>query len=121
MSDYDTDPKPGQFLYASCAGENIYEVLKSYKDDNGAPVLDVRVLDLNEVVSFGDGNGVEDIAKGKWDANPLTRIELPPGTTVIFRGLLWRAANAEYPKLIEVAGPPGLCYRCSILMSIEDK
>lgn len=114
-------PRPGQFLYASCAGENIYEVLKVYHDDNHADVLDVRVLDLNEVVSFGSSGGVEAIKKGEWDANPLTRIDVSPGATVTFRGLLWRPASERYPELIEVAGPPGLCYRCSILMHIKDK
>lgn len=114
-------PKPGQFLYASCAGENIYEVLKVYHDENHADVLDVRVLDLNDVVSFGSRGGMEAIERGDWDANPLTRIEIPEGTTVIFRALLWRAPDPKYPDMIEVAGPPGLCYRCSILVHIKDK
>lgn len=116
-------PKPGQFLYASCAGENIYEVLKVYHDENHADVLDVRVLNLNEVVSFGSGGGMKALERGDWGANPLTRIEIPEGTPVIFRALLWRASdpNPKYPEMIEVAGPPGLCYRCSILMHITNK
>jgi len=115
------EPKPGHYLHASCSDTDLYEVVGSGQDANGHSTLDVRVLNLNEILHFGhDGDAQGDGSDGKWLA-PLTVAELPAGVHVVLRGLQWRGASAgdDDVERVEVNAPQGGCYRCCYLFSVR--
>lgn len=75
-------PKPGQYLHASCSDEDVYEIIGSGEDDNGAPTLDVRVIDLNEILHFRvarDDSGLRGRGPGQREraGRRLLRVLLP--------------------------------------------
>lgn len=114
-------PKPGQYLHASCSDEDVYEIIGSGEDDNGAPTLDVRVIDLNEILHFRDDNGRKGAsAEDRWD-HPLTRAELPEGVHVVLRGVQWRETTRGYEGVVRVNvnAPEGGCYGCCYLFSVH--
>ncbi|MDE2022222.1 MAG: hypothetical protein KGI71_04930 [Patescibacteria group bacterium] len=115
------EPKPGHYLHASCSDKTVYEIIGSGKDANGAPTIDVRVLDLNAVLHFEhDDDATGDGSDGKWFV-PRTVAELPEGVHVVFRGMQWRPARPGYDdaERIEVNAPEGGCYRCCNLFSVH--
>ena len=113
------EPKAGQYLHASCSDADVYKVIGSGLDENGAPTIDVRVLDLNEILHFEHDNDASPGDKDKWVA-PLTNAELPEGVHVILRGMQWRSTDAGYDDVerIVVNAPEGGCYRCCYLFSV---
>ena len=107
------EPKIGQYLFAPCSQQDVYEIVGVGKDDNDAATIDVRVIDLNEVLHFENDNlGWRD---------PLTRAELPAGVSVIFRGMQWRqtTSGSGGQIWIVVNSPKGGCYRCVSLFSVR--
>jgi hypothetical protein len=115
------EPRPGHYLHASCSDADVYEIVGSGKDGNGHQTIDVRVIDLNEILHFEhDEDAKGDGSDGKWVA-PLTDAELPDGVHVVLRGMQWRAAGAGYDNVehIVVNGPEGGCYRCCYLFSVH--
>jgi hypothetical protein len=114
-------PKVGHYLHASCSDRDVYEILGSGEDANGVPTIDVRVLDLNEILHFEHDNDAKgDGSDEKWFA-PLTHAELPDGVFIILRGMQWRLTDSGYDNVerIVVNAPEGGCYRCSYLFSVH--
>lgn len=113
------EPKSGHYLHASCSDTDVYEIIGSGVDDNGTPTIDVRVIDLNEIIHFEHDNNAKD--NDTW-VNPLTRVELQPGTHVILRGMQWRSTDTPGYDDVEniiVNGPVGGCFRCCYLFSVH--
>lgn len=115
------EPKPGQYLHASCSDVDVYEIIGAGQDENGAPTIDVRVIDLDELFHFAHEDDAEgDGSDEKWFA-PLTTAELPLGVHVILRGLQWRPRPNGYKNgyVIEVNAPEGGCYSCCYRMTVH--
>jgi hypothetical protein len=114
------EPKAGQFLHASCSDEDVYEILGAGKDANGCQTLDVRVLDLNEIIHFQHDQEAKLDDPARWIC-PLTRAELPPGVHVILRGMQWRDITDEGDDVVRIVvnAPEGGCYRCCELFSVH--
>ena len=113
-------PQPGHFLHASCSAEDVYEIIGAGADANGAPTIDVRVIDVNEIIHYEHDNDAKgDGSDEKWFA-PLTTAELPAGVHLILRGLQWRQVPAGYDDVVRIVvnGPVGGCYRCCYLFGV---
>lgn len=106
-------PKIGQYLYASCAGEDYGRILIVGKDANDQDVLDVELYDPQNLVLLNDDSEFP-------EAHGLTSIELPEGTVVIIRGLLWKWAD-EKEDMILCHTPGNGCYRCTKLFFLADE
>ena len=111
------EPKPGQFLRSSCAGEDIYEIVGAGKDENGFPTIDVRVLDVNDLLHFEHNDDGE--PGGPKFFAPLTRAELP-GVSLILRGMQWHPGVVGGDVAIVVNAPKGGCFRCCYLLWVYD-
>jgi len=111
-------PRVGQWLYSTCAAENYGQITRVGADANGAPVLDVRIADLEAL------NQYERRADG-W-ANPLTRLVVPAGTEVMLVDVQYRMQAGPDPDgshlgTLEINGPVGGCYRCTRYFWLRDE
>lgn len=112
------NPEPGDYLYASCAGEDYGQILAVGQDSNGAPTLDIEVYQPHDLIDFVD----DDL-----NNTVLTELELPPNTKVILRHVQWRPAGGfegwtedePWVTLIVCRTPGNHCYRCTKLFSLS--
>jgi len=117
----DQPPKIGDYLHASCSGEDYGRVIAVGKDGNGTPTIDIEVFTPDDMMSFGENNGTD-------FSNPvLTRVEIPAGVKVILRDLQWRQtkgyegwdADKTWVSLIICNTPGNQCFRCTKLFSLR--
>lgn len=115
------DPEIGDYLYASCAGEDYGQVVGVGQDDNGIPTIDIEVFQHDDLIDFADYDDEE-------GAPPvLTTLELPPGTKAILRNVQWKSAGGyegwdelkTWITLIVCRTPGNHCYRCTKLFSLS--
>lgn len=117
----DQAPKVGDYLYASCAGEDYGQVITVGQDGNDFPTIDIEIYDINELISCGENNG------GGFPENDLTRLELPPNTKVILRAVQWIQASGwehwsedkHWVSCIVCNTPGSNCFRCTKLFSLQ--
>lgn len=111
------EPKVGDYLYATCAGEDYGQIIGVGKDANDIPTLDIEVYNPDDMLSYDD------------EINPLTRLELPPNTKVILRDVQWKHLQGweafdedkSWVTRIECYTPGNNCYRCTKAFSLSDK
>ena len=108
-------PRPGQWLYSSCAGSDFGQILRVGLDANGQPVLDVRICDLNDLLHC---ENTDDEALWPW--NPLTVARLEGAASVVLVDLLYKVHDAGTHLSVQCATPEGGCFRCSQCFMLFD-
>jgi len=104
MDNNPTAPRVGLYLYASCAAEDYGQILALYNDDNGTPVMDIELYDLENLMDCG-GDSAD------FPHPVLSSLEVPLGTKVVLKGIQWRMIKGDF---IECRTPgPNLCFRCA--------
>lgn len=108
-------------LYASCSAEFVYEVIGYGADANDALTLDLRVMCLNDVVHFGHDDTQGSATEPDF-RNPLTRLELPDGVSLVMRDVQYRQVGEGFGGVarIVVNGPEGGCHRCCYLFGVYE-
>jgi hypothetical protein len=102
-------PKVGQWLHASCSDEYFGQVKRVYVDVNGAPVIDIELVDVNEAVHFDDFDKMK---------NPVSRLQLPAGVKATLVEVQYEANSND--GVIVCNTPEGGCYRCCRLFTLND-
>lgn len=102
-------PRIGQWLYASCSDAYYGEVVGVGQDSNGAPTIDIRIEDPEDLIWCED-EGFE---------NPLTTIELLDGVRPILRDVQYRFQVGS--GFIVCNTPGNGCYRCTKLFRLDDE
>lgn len=107
------DPKPGQYLWASCAGDNYGRVIAVGVDGNGAPTIDIELKSVGDLISSEDDD--------EWPNPDLTQAEVPEGVKVILRNVQWRAGFvSDGISTIHCRTPGNGCYRCTKFFWLYD-
>jgi hypothetical protein len=105
-------PKPGQYLWSSCAADDYGKILSVGQDANGVDSMDIELcqLGLEDLLSFEEG----------LDPPPLTRLVVQG--TAILRDVQWKM-GAEYEgEWTVILNSPGEgCYRCTKLLWLHDE
>ena len=91
----------GDYLHASCSDAIYGEVIGLGKDENGAPCVDLRIFDPNDILSWPDAED-DDGQLGAMGTNKewpeftgCASIELPSGVAIILRGLHYKAVDSS--------------------------
>jgi hypothetical protein len=104
--------KVGDMLYSTCAGENYGKILGVYRDENGEPVIDIEVFNINDVVHFMSNASGEDVGfETYW-----SHAELPEGVNLILRAVGYKLEDSQVVINIE-----GGCFRCSRCFLLNGK
>ena len=89
----------GDYLHASCSDAIYGEVVGLGTDGNGAPCVDLRIFDADDVLSWHDAEDERGRlgplgSNREWpDFTGLATIELPVGVTIVLRGLHYKSAG----------------------------
>lgn len=105
-----SEPKVGQYLYATCSAEDYGRILSVGVDDNGVPTIDIEVFHPNDLISCDD----EDDG---FNSNGLESLEVPEGVKLILRNLQWKDKGDGF---IRCNTPANHCYRCTKLFILRD-
>lgn len=141
----------GDYLHASCSDAIYGEVIGLGPDENGHPSVDLRIFDADDLLSWpqaaDDDGRIGGLGSNKeWpEFTGCASLELPPGVTIILRGLHHkRAGSDEKPglyrwgkhpdssnathgdeathvstgKMVVVLTPGDGCFRCTKLFSV---
>lgn len=109
------EPKVGQYLYATCAGDNYGKIVAVGQDANGTPIIDIEVFDLNELLDYDD-----DV---DWPEPVLTQLEVPAGLTFVLRNLQYEMIPVDWEVcsyLIRCNTPGNGCFRCTKQFMLND-
>jgi len=104
-------PEAGQYLYASCSDSDYGQIVAVGEDANGAPTIDIRLIDPQDLVTCDDHgtNGWRD---------PLTTLEVTGD--LVLRGVQWRPGEGH--KGFIVCNTPGSeCFRCTKLFQLRNE
>jgi len=105
--------KVGKLLHASCSAEDYGRIVAIGEDDNGQPCIDIQLFHPNDLVDCGDD-------EHSGSENPLTRLELSPGATLVLRAVHYKMYE-QYPGMIMCNTPGNGCERCTKLFSLTDE
>ena len=109
-------PRPGQWLFSSCQGEDFGQILRVGLDANGQDILDVRLRDLNDILHCEDTDD-----DTMWPWNPLTMAKLEGAASVVLVVLLYTVHDAGTFVSVRCATPEGGCFRCSQSFMLFDE
>lgn len=101
-------PLVGQFLYATCKGEDYGKVVAVGVDGNNVPSIDIEIFDANDLLydnsdSQGEGYGT----------NSLAHLDLPKDIVIILRSVQYKMLDLDWAIGIECNTPGNGCYRCT--------
>lgn len=130
MGDQRTDaarPRVGQWLYATCSAADYGQVMAVYQDANGQEVIDIRVLDVQDLLQCPDNAGWDshhrDARELDFELPWLVELLVPPGE-VLLKAVPWKPGprRAEDGRwTIECATPGNGCFWCHKLFWLEDE
>jgi len=105
-------------IWSSCRAEVAGRITRVGVYENGTPVLDLTIDDLNEVMHYAfDGQDPHRTAPPEWPEPPLTRIEAPPGPYK-FVDVQWKQEDG-WPNSVTLNMPEGGCYRCCYWFQLQ--
>lgn len=105
-------PIVGQYLYSTCAGEDYGQIIGVGLDDNGTPVIDILLSNVNDIAWTEDED--EDFP------NPdLHSVELPKETPVKLKNVQYRMAAEQ--NIIICRTPGNGCYRCTKMFWLQNE
>lgn len=106
----------GWWLHFSCSDEWVGPIVKAYDNEDGDPVIDIDVADINEFVFFEDYNADQQTPERYWGS--LTRIE-PAAVRIVELCYKLKPDEPRAGTYCELRMPEGGCYRCTTLCSVH--
>lgn len=110
-------PKIGQYLFASCSGQDVGQIVATGEDANCVPTIDIVVFDYNEFLSVEEEFSEVGVALTTFDLE-----ESDGPARVILRFVQYKFADDDEitPRLI--CNTPGdNCFRCSKLFWLRNQ
>ena len=111
-------PEVGQYLSASCAATDYGQIVAVGEDDNGAPTIDIRLIDPQDLVTVDDD---------EWE-DPLTTLEVTGDPALrgdlILRYVQWRPSKgpSDDDGTYIICNTPGSeCFRCTKLFQLRNE
>lgn len=137
----------GDYLHASCSDAIYGEVVGLGTDANGAPCVDLRIFDADDILSWPAAEDEKgQLGNQAWPAfTGLATVDLPPGVTIVLRHLHYKASKVEQEperyrwgkaeagnsathgdaathvstgRNVEVLTPGNGCFRCTKFFSV---
>ncbi len=109
-----SEPKVGQYLYASCSAIWFGPITRVGKDDNDCDVIDFIVDDINEFITCD-----------RWDdhdKNDRSLMMVDPCGPVKFVDVQWERHKSDDGPMTILCNTPGDgCRRCTGLFMVTDK
>lgn len=111
-----TIPKVGQYLYATCLGDDYGKIVAVGKDENGCDTIDIEIKDPNLIIDCRDSQEAEGFG-----SNVLTTLEVTGGAKLILKNVQWQNAKANWAFMINCNTPGNLCSRCTKNFVVKDE